>query len=236
MKIRNIVMTAVVGLAACQLANAATWTTQVGGSALPNQNYETFDGTTFGMGVALTPDAKQVVGAASGLYAAPWFSGNNDLFFTPGLPPVGADGYADLTPYLTTGSSGSYNGAKIVMTFDTPQNYLGLLWGSIDDYNTITFKDKDGVVIDTLRGIQAYNAIHRPPESYLGDQNKYGTAYVNIWTVNDFTSVEFTSTQYAFEFDNMAYGHVPDAGASLSLLGLAIMGLGFYSRKIGLKA
>lgn len=127
----------------------------------------------------------------------------------------------DTTRYITSGRDASPNlGAEAVLDFSSygPQNYLGILWGSVDDYNTLEFYNGN-----TLIGQITGSQVKANPN---GDQGVNGTRYVNILATNGdvFTRVVATSSQYAFEFDNVAFGAVPEP-ATLAA-GLLVMALG----------
>ena len=102
-------------------------------------------------------------------------------------------------------------------------DYLGLFWGSVDTYNTFEFLNGTDIVasfggeIITVAG----------PAN--GNQSApYSNLYVNFYDIPDFDAVRFLSTQYAFEFDNMAVGvnPIPVPGAVLlGMLGLSIAGI-----------
>jgi len=202
----------------------ATITASIGGVPSSGDVYETFNSVPLGNGTFTTPsgitvsfggNAQAVTGAASGLYAAPFLSGNNGLNF--GGQPDGAD----TTTYLSSGSTGSDSLSEVTLTFAGPTNYLGLLWGSVDAYNTLTFYNGT-TVVGTFTGDDVTSAAN-------GDQSAQGTYFVNINLSDSFTSVVATSSQYAFEFDNVAISadplKVPEPGtAGVFLLGLLLLG------------
>jgi hypothetical protein len=180
-------------------AGAATLTVTGGVGDTPTGNtFVTFDGLTLGStggtsnGVTVTfsPDAAAVQGT-TGTYAEPYLSSNQGASFGQSNGP-------DTTPYLTSGSTGSYANAAVTLTFPTAETYLGLLWGSVDNYNTLTFYN--GLTpIGTVTSA-SFDA------GANGDQGVNGTYYVNITLTDEaFTSVVATSTQYAFEFDDVSY-------------------------------
>jgi hypothetical protein len=71
-----------------------------------------------------------------------------------------------------------------------------------------------------------------------GDQGVNGTRYVNITSTLKFDKVVASSSQYAFEFDNVAYGNynngsfdpVPEP-ASIAMWSLGALGMMFAGRK-----
>ncbi len=162
--------------------------------------HQTFDGLTPGntgdatigiVTVKFTGGSSQPVqGALGGQYAAPYLSNGNGAGF--GGQPDGAD----TTTYLSTGIG------SIELDFSQNLSYLGLLWGSIDNYNTIAFYDGN-----TFLGSFAGSDILAGAN---GDQGVNGTLYVNFNSDTLFNRVVFSSTQYAFEFDNVAYNQTID--------------------------
>jgi hypothetical protein len=133
------------------------------------------------------------VGAAlgsTGTNAAPVLSGGNGNGFgsSGGMQTNGTDA----TTYLTTGTG------SVTMTFSHQQMYLGILWGSVDTYNTLTFYE-NGTSVGSITGTDVLGS------NADGDQGPSGTAYVNINSSLNFNSVVATSTSNAFEFDNVAY-------------------------------
>ena len=98
---------------------------------------------------------------------------------------------------------------------------FGFMWGSIDDYNTITFSGGSGVYAFNGSGVVS------PPVNDNGYQGFNGSAYVVF--AGAFDTVVLTSTQNSFEIDNVNV-HVPDGGMTLALLGLSLLGLPFIRR------
>lgn len=165
-------------------------------------------GNSGSLSVSFAPVAQAVQGTTS-TYAEPYVSGDNNNYF--GGDYTGSDN----TTYLTAGSDGdvNYPNSMVTLTFSKAQNYLGILWGSVDAYNTLSLYNNN-VLVGQLTG----SDVIADPN---GNQVAGGTTYVNITGVT-FDEVIATSSQYAFEFDNVAYSAVPEsttiiAGALLLL-------------------
>ncbi|MGP1609424.1 MAG: Npun_F0296 family exosortase-dependent surface protein, partial [Burkholderiales bacterium] len=144
-----------------------------------------------------------------------------------------ADG-ADTTTYLT---SGGPNGST-TLTFGTQQKYLGLLWGSVDDYNTLEFFS-GGVSVATFQGLDVSNSTGTG-NCIGGDQGALGTCYVNInFLSQSFDEVVATSDAYAFEFDNVAFSMAPVGVPEpriLAMFGLGLLLVGSAYRFKGRRA
>lgn len=122
--------------------------------------------------VSILPGAQVALGSASGLYAAPYLSSDNgDGFGTGGSDQANG---IDLTPYLSTGRTQGSSQGIITLSFAATQKYLGLLWGSVDTYNHISFF-MDSTPVGTVSGNDPAFA-----GGNGGDQGLNGTRYVNI--------------------------------------------------------
>ena len=212
------------GLMATTASATAVLAGSVGGVPSGTQ-YETFDSlalgasgglTASGITVSFTPDGQAVTGAASGQYAAPVLSGGNGANF--GGQPDGTDA----TTYLSSGGAGG----SATLSFLGPQAYLGLLWGSVDNYNTLEFFS-GATSVATFTGVDVGNSAGSG-NCIGGNQGTQGTCYVNInFLTGSFDRVVATSSSYAFEFDNVAFSalKVPEPGAiGMFLLGLLLVG------------
>ena len=223
------------GFSAGLLASSFTVSSVNGGAATGSTKLN-FDGLALGhatqaadanVTVSFSGTANVVQGAAGGLYAAPFISGSNGIGFLNPDQPTGVDTSA----YLSTGIG------SVTLQFDAEQDYFGLLWGSVDNYNTLSFYDGANLV-GSFDGTQVWANAN-------GDQGQQGTFYVNFNSTDGvFNRVVASSNQYAFEFDNVAYNSrarvtgsdqpqsVPDTASTLGLVGAACAGLFGLRRKL----
>jgi PEP-CTERM motif len=181
------------------------------GGAPTGVNYANFDGLPLGAAggvsngitVTFTGDAQAVQGSLSGVYAAPYLSnGNGALFGDPNNGP-------DATTYISTGTG------SVTLSLPGEEKYVGLLWGSVDTYNTLSLYDGK-TLVGTVTGTDVTSSAN-------GDQDALGTFYVNINSTASFDRVVATSTSNAFEFDNVAFN--PSAVPEPSSFILALVGI-----------
>jgi hypothetical protein len=162
------------------------------------------------------PDSGVVNGAATNVYAAPYLSGGNGLGFGSPNQPNGPN----TTNYLSTGTG------SVTLDFGMNLSYLGLLWGSVDDYNTIEFFNG----MTSVGSFTGIDVLALPN----GNQGVNGSVYVNFNDLEGaFTKVVLTSSTNAFEIDNVAINSfgVPDSSATVTLLGLGLIALAAIRRK-----
>ncbi len=195
------------------VGGAPTGVTYINFNLLPLGNS---GGASGGLTVSYTGTGQTVQGAASGLYAAPFLSNNN------GVPFGTAGNGADPTRYLSTGIG------TVTLLLPGDMQYFGLLWGSVDNYNSLQFWD-GAAMVGSLTGTDIWAGAN-------GDQGANGTFYVNVNSTLAFDRVVAKSTQYAFEFDNVAYNPtstVPEPG-TLALFGTLVAGLALVRRQRGI--
>ncbi len=173
-----------------------------------------------GMTLSFSGNAQAVQGSSS-TYAPPFLSGGNGAGFGS---PNQANG-PDATTYISAGSAGAVGGSAVTMLLSGDYLYFGLLWGSVDDYNTLSFYD-GAMFVGSITGAQVLG-------SPTGNQGVNGTVYVNIVSDMVFDRVVATSSQFAFEFDNIALSRsnpIPEPGL-LALLGLGLAGVAVARRR-----
>jgi len=147
---------------------------------------------------------------------------------------VAAQPAGSTLPYGSVGSSQAlpYGTAELTLAYAT--GYFGLLWGSVDSYNKISFFDENHVLLGSKTGSDALNPAN-------GDQGPDGSVYANFtFGANQAKYVLFESgtgaplvVQAAFEFDNIAT--VPEA-STWAMMILGFLGLGFFGYRKSSKA
>lgn len=162
---------------------------------------ETFDGSPFSQSWVWGGNGQLVTSSVSGWYAAPF-----------------GQGYADNTRYLSVPASFAVAPVATATNFGVA-NYLGLWWGSMDNYNSFEFYYQGNKIL-TFTGADVITQ-----GAASGDQVSVGSNhYVNFLGLPNFDEIRFSSSQYAFEVDNVAIGTVPEPTTML-LFGLGLVGL-----------
>ena len=197
-------------------ANASLIVTAAVGGAPTGVSYANFDnlalgnagGMSGGVDVSFSGNGEVVAGALSGRYAAPYLSNGNGALFGD------ANNGPDTTHYLSTGTG------SVTIALPGLEGYIGMLWGSVDGYNSL--KLYDGA---TLVGSLTGNDV---TANANGNQGVNGTYYVNITSDHPFDRIVASSSSYAFEFDNLAYntagGDVPEP-MTWTLFAAGLLGL-----------
>ena len=118
----------------------------------------------------------------------------------------------DQTNYLS--APNPLRSGNVTASLGGKYNYLGLWWGSIDSYNTISFFN-GSTLVESFTGSQIVDPNTR---------NSNGTKlslYVNFLNLGNFDSFSLTSTNNAFEVDNIAVGTTPVPEPATMILFLA---------------
>jgi hypothetical protein len=146
--------------------------------------------------------------------------------------PLGSTGQ-----YFSAGPSTSTPGTVLLGSVGTLYS-LSFIWGSIDAYNTLTFTDAAGNPLVgsqyTYTGSQIAALI---PAFAQGNQtaNDQNPIVTFLFTGLDQTLVggfQMSSTQNAFEIDNIAVNAVPEPGTwAMMLLGFGAIGFAIRRRK-----
>jgi hypothetical protein len=240
-KLKIAMFLAVALLAGRPALGSLTIVSAVGGGPSVAATYVNFEnlelggdgGMSNGVQVNFTPNAQVVKGFLANRYARPFISDKNGEKFGD-MTESGPN----TTKYITTWSTGdSANpNSQVELIFGAGQRYLGLLWGSVDSYNTLTFHYDDDNDPNTSETASITGSDVTAFAN--GDQGAAGTFYVNINSTRTFNKVVMTSSQFAFEFDNVAYSTgfftaIPEPGSFLvwGVLGLASVGMTNRRRK-----
>ncbi|HWV15336.1 MAG TPA: PEP-CTERM sorting domain-containing protein [Cellvibrio sp.] len=195
----------------------ALWAIAVGASAAPVVSLSKGNQVTTQVADAVTVDFNAGCGYAS-------CSGNYKIV-SGSLPGAYTQPFAIDSPYLSLANPSA---AIHTAVFDlgTTANYFGLFWGSIDDYNSITFY-RDNVELASVSGADIAGK--------QANGNSVGFAsnrYVNFDFGNDvYDTVRLSSSNFAFESDNHAYKStfVPEP-VNLVLMALGVFCLGAARR------
>ena len=141
------------------------------------------------------------------------------------VPGMAAAPAGDNTPYLSVAFPNSSGTETFVADPGKQYNYFGLYWGSIDDYNSLSFYDGN-TLLGTVTGDDVIKS-----GTQLGDQTAPGSnRYVNFFLSDMwFDHIVFGTSNYAFESDNHAFAQVPEPG--MLALALAAMGGLFLMRR-----
>jgi hypothetical protein len=134
----------------------------------------------------------------------------------------GAEPAGDTSRYLSVKGGGS-----TTITLTNPNNYyFGLLWGSMDTYNTIIFSFLDGAASVSYTGTDVASQPGANGNWYDAANNKY----VDFNFSNAIKTVTFTSGSNSFEIDNIAVAPVPEPTTML-LFGAGLAGLAAMIRR-----
>ena len=172
--------------------------------------YDNLNAGAAGPSITFTGNAGYVTGASPYNYAPPVLSNGNGSAF-------GNANGTDTSQYIAVEGN-----ASAQIHFSGVQQYFGLLWGSVDSFNTLSFYD-NAALIGAISGANVTG-------SAIGDQSANGTYYVNINSSLPFNTVIASSSGNSFEFDNLAYATPVPEPTSLAIFGTGLALLAFTTR------
>jgi len=198
------------------VSNAATVITFDGIDPIPT------NGLTTNVSGAIVDDFN------NGTIMAAWTGTGNYHIVAGSVGAQYAQPFDDFSKYLSVPKDASSGDLKI--DFGSSYHYLGLYWGSIDEYNTIAFYNGTNL-------IESYSGLTLPDPSTPDGNHSSATSnlYVNFFNVNaglgGFDNIHLISTSMAFEVDNLAVGNPVPIPSSIVLLGFGLVGLVGFRRK-----
>lgn len=155
-----------------------------------------------------TGGAVITTGTTSGSYAQPYGSTGN---------------------YYSVGPSTTTPGSIDLSSFGDITS-ISFIWGSVDAYNTLTFLDASNNVLATFSGSDIFS----PASGNQTDPNTNPvvTFLLTGSDVSAFSTLQLSSSQNAFEIDNLAINPVPEPATwAMMLLGFGGIGLAMRRRR-----
>lgn len=136
-----------------------------------------------------------------------------------GAAPATSGSSYDTTTYLSAPRGSA------TLTGSTLYNFVSLYWGSIDSYNTLELLD-GSTVVGTITGADVSAFANGNQQSSVTNRR------VTIQNDLAFNSLRFSSTQPAFEADNIQFlGSVPEPATwAMSLIGFGALGAALRRR------
>lgn len=214
----KILALAAAALLTSTAAGAATFTTANGAPDPGVANGETIindfsSGMTGPAGIvyggSFTVDALSI----SGIRAAPAGAEGN-YFATPGSnQPLPGTATIDFSDYIAANKA---------------FRSLSFYWGSVDEYNTLEVLDGNGGTLLTIVGNQVNNPADGDQTASVANRR----LFLRFSDTDNFASLRLTSTQRAFEIDDIAISSVPEPTTWVMLLtGMGLVGVASRRRK-----
>ncbi len=143
------------------------------------------------------------------------FTGSGSVF--SGTTGTWATPAGDTSNYLAVSTSQAVGSEDIKL--NSVDNYFGMLWGSVDNYNHV-YAYLNGALVGTVDGADVIAS-----GTNFGNQQAAGSnEYVNMTFASGFNEIKLVTTSYNFEVDNLAVAQVPEPGM-LGLFGVGVLSL-----------
>lgn len=180
-----------------------------------------------GPGDVVTPGSPVVIGAATVNFAPGSYLAEGSIGGVTAAPIVNSMIGADTGAYLA-----AEPGAPVTIAFSTPQNDFGLLWGSVDNYNTLAFYACNPAMAGcTAEYVMTGSGVTTTPVN--GYQGYGGSSYVNLAFTGgeNFSYVVASSSSPAFEFDFVSSGAPEPSTWAMLLVGFGALGFMLRGRR-----
>ena len=168
-------------------------------------------------------------GATTGNFVTGTNDGPPPLYAQPFGTAAGTGAYGGLGYFYEVGPDTGQPGIIDLTSFNLIEA-ISFVWGSVDSYNTLQILDGSMNVLYTIVGNDIFDPASGnrtdPATNPLVTFNFSGTAPGSIGYL------KFSSTQNAFEIDNLAIGAVPEPATwAMMLLGFAGIGVSLRRRR-----
>jgi hypothetical protein len=191
-------------LASAQASATIVFSTPAAPTGPTSSTYESFTTQTVG-----TAPANDTFGTYSGSGTVIQNTTVNGQFVIPGGLTSGVDNYLAVQ-----------GGGTETVTLATTGNVLGLLWGSIDSYNTLTLATSSGPVTITGLTLEALDPAIIDATS---------TEYVTLSGYGTITGFTMTSLYNSFETDEYAVSTAIPETSTWAMMLLGFASVGFFS-------
>ena len=119
-------------------------------------------------------------------------------------------------------------GGSSTFSFDKSLGVFSFYWGSIDTYNTLTFRRGDGSLVQSFTG-SGFAAPANGNQTASDTNRRVTFGFTGADAVKQ---VQFTSSQNAFEYDTLAIAGIPEPTTwAMMILGFGLIGGAMRSRK-----
>lgn len=161
------------------------------------------------------------------------FDTSTPVYSPPGVVVSGSTPGGFAQPLGSTGnyfSVGPSTSSPATIFFGPFTGNLGMsfIWGSVDTYNTLQFVDQFGNALATFTGIQIFNPANGNQTS--PNTNPIVSFLITGSDTSSLAGIRLSSTQNAFEIDNVAFAPEPATWAMM-LLGFGAIGIAMRRRR-----